>query len=72
MNKTLISFIIPHKGREKFLQETIQSIALQEIDLSLIEVIIVTQNDRLSDEILAFQKNIELSVHVKTESETIS
>ena len=72
MNKTLISFIIPHKGREKFLQETIQSIALQEIDLSLIEVIIVTQNDRLSDEILAFQKNMALSVHVKPESETIS
>jgi len=72
MNKTLISFIIPHKGREIFLQETIKSITLQEIDLSLIEVIIMTQNDKLTDETLGFQKNITLSVYPRPVTDSIS
>lgn len=72
MNKILISFIIPHKGREKFLKKTIDSIILQNIDLSQIEVIIVTQNDGVSSEILNFQKNLTLSVYARPVSDTIS
>jgi glycosyltransferase involved in cell wall biosynthesis len=72
MNKTLISFIIPHKGREQFLQKTLESITLQGIDLSLLEVIIVTQNDRLTDKTLGFQQNLALSVFTKPVSDSIS
>lgn len=72
MNKVLISFIIPHKGREQFLKKTLESITLQEIDLALIEVIIVTQNDRLSEETLAFKDTIALSVYKKPLTDTIS
>lgn len=72
MNKTLVSFVIPHKGREKFLQQTLQSITSQEIDLSLIEVIIVTQNDGLADETLNFKNIITLSVYTKPGSDTIA
>ncbi|MCK5664012.1 MAG: glycosyltransferase family 2 protein [Thiotrichaceae bacterium] len=72
MKEKSISFIIPHKGREVFLQKTIESITLQEIDLSLIEVIIVTQNDGLTNETLRFQKNITLSIYTRTVTDTIS
>ena len=72
MNKTLVSFVIPHKGRERFLQKTLDSISLQEINLSLIEVIIVTQNDRLSNETLNFQQNFTLSVYTKPVTDSIS
>ena len=72
MNKILISFIIPHKGREQFLQETLESITLQDVDLSLIEVIIVTQNDRLTDETLRYQRNLALSVYTKPATDSIS
>ena len=72
MKNTLVSFIIPHKGREQYLQQTIQSITLQETDLSLIEVIIVTQNDKLTDETLRFQEKISLSVCHRPDSDSIS
>ena len=72
MNKVLISFIIPHKGREQFLQKTLESITLQEIDLALIEVIIVTQNEQLANKTLGFQKNLALSVYIKPVTDSIS
>ena len=72
MKNTLVSFIIPHKGREHYLQQTIQSITLQDTDLSQIEVIIVTQNDKLSDDTLRFQEKLTLSVNHRPESDSIS
>lgn len=42
-----ISFIIPHKGREEMLVQTVSSIFEQDFDLSLVEVLVVTQNDAL-------------------------
>lgn len=72
MKNTLISFVIPHKGREQYLQQTIESITLQEIDLSLIEVIIVTQNDKLSDDTLRFRNDITLSVYPRPITDSIS
>lgn len=42
-----VSFIIPHKGREEMLVQTVSSIFQQDYDLSLVEVIVVTQNETL-------------------------
>lgn len=72
MKKILISFVIPHKGREKLLQETIQSIAMQQMDLSLIEVIIVTQNESLSEKTVDLKQDITLSVYKKPVTDSIS
>lgn len=72
MNKTLISFIIPHKGREIFLQQTLESISLQTIDASLVEIIIITQNDTLSDDTLRFKHSLSLSVYTRPETDSIS
>jgi glycosyltransferase involved in cell wall biosynthesis len=72
MNNILVSFVIPHKGREKFLQQTLESITAQEFDLSFIEVVIVTQNDRLSDETLQFKQKIKLSIYTKPVTDSIS
>ena len=55
------AFIIPHKGREQFLLQTIRSVAAQDYDLSKIEVIVVTQNERLSDELHSLQDQVALS-----------
>ena len=72
MSQTLISFIIPHKGREQFLLATIDSVINQQYDLSQIEIIIVTQNESLSDSIYSLNKNIYLSVYTRPITETIS
>ena len=72
MKEKLISFIIPHKGREQLLLKTIESVIQQSFDLSLIEIIIVTQNEQLSDKLHSFFEDIPLSVHTRPASETIS
>jgi len=72
MKEKLISFIIPHKGREQLLLKTIESVIQQSFDLSLIEIIIVTQNEQLSDRLHSFAEDISLSVHTRPASETIS
>ena len=72
MSEPTISFVIPHKGRENLLQETINSISLQDYDLSLIEVIVVTQNEKLSDNTLVFDRQLPLSVFARPVTETIS
>ena len=72
MKTPLISFVVPHKGRENLLHETIKSITLQDFDLSSIEVIIVTQNDKLSEETLRFREFFPLSVYPRPVTDTIS
>jgi len=72
MMNALISFVIPHKGREQYLRQTIESIISQEFDLSSIEVIVATQNDKLTDETLSYQKDISLSVFPRPITESIS
>lgn len=72
MSSILVSFIIPHKGREHYLQETLESIASQEFDLSTLEVIVVTQNDRLTKKTMDFKQRLSLSVYTKPASYTIS
>ncbi|OUS25789.1 glycosyl transferase family A [Gammaproteobacteria bacterium 45_16_T64] len=68
----LISFIIPHKGREELLTETVASIANQNTDLSEVEVIIVTQNKELTSESLLSNNRLKISIEVRPESDTIS
>ena len=67
-----VTFIIPHKGRENYLEKTLESIAQQEIDLDTISVIVVTQNRDLSSHILSFKEKMELNFYHRPESETIS
>ena len=42
-----ISFIIPHKGREEFLIQTIDSICSQDYDPDEFEILVITQNKEL-------------------------
>ena len=72
MSIPVISIIIPHKGRERFLIQTLESISLQEFDLSTVEVILVTQNDDISEDILEFKPAINLSVFKRPVEESIS
>jgi glycosyltransferase involved in cell wall biosynthesis len=46
-DQTLVSFIIPHKGRETLLEQTIASIDAQVRVPGSIEIIVVTQNEHL-------------------------
>ncbi len=43
-----VSFIIPHKGREGMLLQTVESIFRQDTNPTEIEVIVVTQNEQLA------------------------
>ena len=57
-----ISFIIPHMGREEMLAQTLASIAALEITNLSIEIIVVTKNDSLSEEISTSAQKIPLKV----------
>ena len=72
MSDKYISFIIPHYGREPLLLETLQSIANQDYDLGLIEVLVVTQNKSLSTPVQKFSDQFNLSIHTQPLSCTIS
>jgi len=72
VNHTAVSFIIPHKGRETFLQQTLQSISTQDFELGHLEIILVTQNTTISEEVLSYSKQLTLKVFYRPESETIS
>jgi len=67
-----ISFIIPHKGRENLLRDTLTSIAAQDYPKSKIEVIIVTQNPTLTGETLSALSDIQVKVINRPVAETIS
>jgi glycosyltransferase involved in cell wall biosynthesis len=72
MSHKLISFIIPHKGRENFLIETIKSIIDQDFDLELLNIVLITQNKNLSEDISSFKEHIDLEIYYQDESLTIS
>lgn len=69
---TLLSFIIPHMGREQMLSETLRSIAEQKTDLSHIEVIVVTKNAQLHDIFSAANAGLKLQILYATPQLTIS
>lgn len=68
----IVSFIIPHMGREQMLADTLQSIAQQAFDLSTVEVIVVSKNERLSDSIAAIGAAFSLQVLHADKDLTIS
>lgn len=67
-----VSFIIPHKGRENLLIETLQAIAALDYNPAALQVILVTQNDNLSDNILSLQRQLALEVYHQSPAKTIS
>ena len=72
IEKGLVSFIIPHKGREEMLAATLASIAGQEADSKTIEVIVVTQNPSLNDQTIEALGSLRHTITTRPESDTIS
>ncbi|MDB4476065.1 glycosyltransferase family 2 protein [bacterium] len=71
MNVPSVSFVIPHKGREVFLQQTLQSIVALEGQQNK-SVFVVTQNEQLSSETLTFSEQLDLRVLYAEPSMTIA
>ena len=67
-----VSFIIPHKGREAMLIETIESIAAQTFSKDELEVLVVSQNDSASDTLQALSSQLPLTVIFNPDGPTIS
>ena len=67
-----VSFIIPHKGREEFLLQTIESIFQQQCDHQQIEVIIVTQNSELTSLTSFENQPLQLTIDYQASHLTIS
>ncbi|MBO9490494.1 glycosyltransferase family 2 protein [Endozoicomonas sp. G2_1] len=58
-----VSFIIPHKGREELLYQTVESIFKQDYPVDKIEVVIVSQNESLellNSDLKAYQEQINV------------
>lgn len=72
IEKGLVTFILPHKGREEMLAATLASIANQTMETSKIEVIVVTQNTALQPSTTASITEIRHTVVTRPESDTIS
>lgn len=72
MQKVNVSFVIPHKGREELLLQTLTSIADQHFDLSSIEVILVSQNKQFSQDVVDVLPNIQYKRFFCSDSLTIS
>lgn len=72
MTEKTLSFIIPHKGREDLLKETLDSISKQAFDVSLTEVLIITQNSKIPAEIIDSIAVLDYAVHTRPTSDTIS
>ncbi|NQY86746.1 MAG: glycosyltransferase family 2 protein [Colwellia sp.] len=67
-----ITFIIPHKGREEFLTQTVASILSQQYDKTQFEILIVTQNKKLENIDYFQQASVAINVHFQPENQTIS
>ena len=69
---TEISFIIPHKGREQMLLQTLDSICQQTLSQDRIEVIVVSQNSEFSDALRAYGSKLNLTLLLNDPANTIS
>jgi glycosyltransferase involved in cell wall biosynthesis len=67
-----ITFIIPHKGREEFLAQTVESILSQDFDSTQFEVLIITQNKTLENKARFEQATATINIHFQPEDKTIS
>ncbi len=69
---TKISFIIPHKGREELLMQTVASIFAQDFEPTAYEIIIVTQNNSLVELSKLTEKHSNIIITFQQEQLTIS
>lgn len=67
-----VSFIIPHKGREAMLIDTIESIAKQNYSAEDIEIILVSQNPEVSEQVAKASGEVSLLIISSSENNTIS
>ncbi|WP_045856635.1 glycosyltransferase [Teredinibacter purpureus] len=67
-----ISFVIPHRGRENLLQDTLASITQQKLNGQCLEVVVVTQNTALETSTMALIEALQGNVVFRPEHETIS
>ncbi|MFC3121991.1 glycosyltransferase [Agaribacter flavus] len=72
VNETIVSFVIPHMGREEMLIETLQSIQNQDFDLNKIEVYVVTKNSHLQESVHSFAKVYRLNCVYVSQDKNIS
>ncbi|WP_334064086.1 glycosyltransferase [Alteromonas genovensis] len=68
----LVSFVIPHKGREDMLIATLESIKQQTIPAEQYEVILVSQNENVSHTLFEFEQHITLSIIYNDQENSIS
>ena len=68
----LVSFVIPHKGREELLERTVASIVAQDYDLSELEITIVTQNTTLASDFQREKELVSINIVFRPDNETIS
>lgn len=67
-----VSFIIPHKGREAMLIDTLESISAQQCNIATFDIILVTQNDSVSDSVKQAARETPLTIVEVNTAQTIS
>lgn len=67
-----VSFIIPHKGREEMLIQTLQSVGMQTLSKDEYEVIVVSQNKAFSQALHQLEAEIPLTLILNDVDKTIS
>jgi len=67
-----VSFIIPHKGRDDMLLQTLTSIAALDCNNTAVEVIVVSQNTEASQALLDMQEKLALKIVFNEQGQTIS
>ena len=68
----VVSFVIPHKGRETMLLQTLDSIKQQTLDAEKFEVIIVSQNENVSQTLAEYRQHFSLTVMHNDDANSIS
>ena len=72
MNQAKVSFTIPHKGREEMLLQTLRSIQEQSYGLEQLEIILISQNESLSDELKELLNALPIQLIQRSDGRTIS
>lgn len=67
-----VTFVIPHKGREEMLKDTLSSIAHQAYPPELMEIILVSQNTDVSEALKAACDQVAFKVLFANAEQTIS
>lgn len=67
-----VSFIIPHKGREEMLLQTLTSIQQLDFNLARLEILLISQNESISVELQELIDQLPLKLIRVTDGRTIS